>query len=128
MSDDRKYGNWAGESEVIVESDDKTEKQAVSLWRLGHALRDNLDGQAYLLERVLNGWSNPIQVGEEIGKRFAYAHRTIQANLVGFALGLLVGYASEATGSDDRNKTALESARKVKTLVETGELSRGYFI
>jgi len=65
--------------------------------------------------------------GKEIGLQLRFTHRTLQRLAICFALGVIVGL-SEQERSDPRNQTALETAKKLAQMIESGELPMGLYI
>lgn len=81
----------------------------------------------YLLDCYLNYGGKEFREGKEVGSDLRNTHRTLQRSAVAFALGLLVGI-SEQEHTDGRNETAIATAKKIKQMVESGELPLGMYI
>jgi len=85
-----------------------------------------------LLEAFLNSFASGYNRGLTIGSLAVDAgmHRTLQGQLVNFALGILEGYASkmDLAWTDPRNHTAAIAAHKIKSLLDAGELPKQPFI
>jgi hypothetical protein len=65
--------------------------------------------------------------GLAIGKQMATTHPTLQRLFVLFCLQGLVGIADREY-TDDRNKYAIATAKKIKAMAEQGEFPVGGFI
>lgn len=104
------------------------EEIKVPIYPLTRGILANLGGVhffANLLEDLLNfGWD--FNHGLKIGQR--YYHRTIEATLYRFALGIMVGLAGKEGRTDARNQTAIECAVKIKKMLDDGEISRPMMI
>lgn len=114
----------------------ETEEVAtVSLYLLSRSMKE--EHLYALLDQWTNSYSSGLRRGERIGKMFQNSHRTLQGTLVNFALGLLKGISDfseweEKNGwdeqealerlTDPRNRTAVEAARKVVKLLESGDI------
>ena len=122
------YGAWQGAAYARPKTSTDGEwapGPQVNLWELGTWITP--DQFTFLLDTVLNHSGSGTPLGIEVGKRLQHTHRTLQANAVRFALGLLCGIADQQ-GTDARNAAAIGSARKVKQMVAEGELTGGFFV
>src|SRR5512137_945643 len=65
----------------------------------------------YLLSEWLNVGMKDQHNGMEIGKAFEQEHRTIQASLYRWCLGIIIGLSKQEY-TDGRNETAVRNAKK----------------
>src|SRR4030066_1609424 len=96
--------------------------QKISVYFLAKSL--SLENFAAMLDDFLNLGGKGFREGKEIGQQLRFTHRTLQRLAVCFAFGLISGL-SEQEYSDPRNETAIQTAKKVVQLMETGELPVG---
>ena len=82
---------------------------------------------AIILETQVNVMGRGFDRGKAVGERLTHSHRTLQRSAVLFMLGVIVGL-SEQEHTDARNATAIESAKKIATMVENEELPFGGFV
>ena len=82
---------------------------------------------ASLLDDYLNLGGKGFREGKEIGLQLRFTHRTLQRLVICFAFGLISGL-SEQEYTDPRNETAIQTAKKVVQLMESGELPVGLYI
>lgn len=64
--------------------------------------------------------------GIAIGKELLGTHPTLQADAVGLMLNILYAMADKPY-TDARNETAIATARKIRDMVDAGELGRGFY-
>lgn len=81
-------------------------------------------GMAVILQGIVNtGSPKQFSNGEKVGKLLQEAHLTTQGQLVNFLLGILAGLGDQPVEyTDPRNRTAILAARKIKAMVENGEI------
>lgn len=82
---------------------------------------------ASLLSSYLNSFSVDFGTGKSIGKLFHCEHRTLQGSLYRFVLGILVGL-SDQEYTDPRNEVAVRNSKKIRQMIEDGEIEVGYLI
>ncbi|OGO14593.1 MAG: hypothetical protein A2030_08440 [Chloroflexi bacterium RBG_19FT_COMBO_50_10] len=99
--------------------------QTISVYTLAKSL--TLDNFASMLDDFLNLGGKGFREGKEVGLQLRFTHRTLQRLAVCFAFGLIAGL-SEQEYTDPRNETAIQTAKKVVQLMETGELPVGLYI
>jgi len=99
-------------------------KTNASLYAVGRDL--SASGMAYLLDNFLNYGFNEAK-GIQVGLLLRTTHRTLQRLAVVFALGLLYGISKQEY-TDARNETAINTAKKVAEMMDSGELSSGLYI
>jgi hypothetical protein len=56
-----------------------------------------------------------------------FTHRTLQRLAICFAFGIIAGL-SEQEHTDPRNETAIQTAKKIKAMIDKGELLFGLYI
>jgi hypothetical protein len=79
------------------------------------------------LDEFLNLGGKGYREGKEVGLQLRFTHRTLQRLVVCFALGMIAGL-SEQENTDPRNETAIQTAKKLVQLMESGELPLGLYI
>ena len=82
---------------------------------------------AELLDEFLNLGGKGYREGREIGLQLRFTHRTLQRLVICFAFGLILGL-SEQEYTDPRNETAIQTAKKIAQMLETGDLPLGLYI
>lgn len=83
---------------------------------------------AYFLGEYLNvGMKSGFGTGKTVGKFAQRDHRTIQGELIRFALGLIVSL-SDQENTDARNEMPVEMGKKIAKMVEDGTLKMGWMI
>lgn len=87
----------------------------------------NLDGFAEVLDDYLNAGGKQFPEGKKVGLRLRQTHRTLQRQVVAFCLGVICGI-SEQEYTDPRNDVAIKTAKKVREMVDAGELPVGPYI
>lgn len=104
-----------------------TEKTGEELSIYAVARSMTLENFVKLFDEFLNLGGKGYREGQLVGKELRTTHRSLQRLAICFAFGIIVGL-SEQQFTDPRNETAIESARKVKHLIEQGELPFGAYI
>jgi hypothetical protein len=82
---------------------------------------------ARIFDNFLNSGGKQYSSGVEVGKELRTTHRTLQRLAVCFALGIIAGL-SEQEYTDARNETAIKTAKKIKEMVDNGELPLGAYL
>lgn len=82
---------------------------------------------ADFLEDYENKYSNEYAEGQRIGKLLQCSHRTLQGSAVRLLLGILVGIG-DTQYFDARNEKGVAVGKKLKEMIESGELNFGYMI
>ena len=82
---------------------------------------------AKFLTTYLNYFRAGSRLGTEIAKNLLNEHRTLQATTIRFAMGILLGMAQQEY-TDARNEMPVEMCRKIKQMVDDGELRMGWMI
>jgi len=86
-----------------------------------------LGNMAELLEDFVNSGMKDYRDGEEVGKMLQTSHRTLQASVIRFCLGVIVSLGKQEY-TDARNEMPVAMAKKIKALVEDGTLKMGWMI
>lgn len=112
----------------------KTGEVEVSASEIGSHITD--DQLAELLEDYINHFKE-YRHGEKIGKLMENSHRTLQASLFRWALGICIGLSERTItfpnghtieATDGRNEMSVACGKKIKELIENGTLKMGYMI
>lgn len=74
-----------------------------------------------------NKYSNEYAEGQRIGGLLQHSHRTFQGSVARLLLGILVGIG-DTQYFDARNEKAVALGKKLKVMIESGELNFGYMI
>jgi hypothetical protein len=82
---------------------------------------------ADFLDDYLNVGMKDYREGERVGALLQTSHRTIQASVIRFALGIIIGL-SKQDYTDARNEMPIAMGKKITKMVETGELEMGWII
>lgn len=82
---------------------------------------------AEMLGDYMNCFCNEYKKGQEIGKELQNQHRTLQGSVCRLLLGMLVGMG-DTEYFDARNEKAVALGKKLKEMIESGELNYGYMI
>jgi hypothetical protein len=99
--------------------------ETISVYTLAKSL--TLENFASMLDDFLNLGGKGFREGKEIGLQLRFTHRTLQRLVICFAFGLIAGL-SEQEYTDPRNETAIQTAKKIVQLIESGELPVGLYI
>ena len=86
-----------------------------------------MDNFTKLFDEYLNLGGKQYREGQIIGQKLRYTHRSLQRLAICFAFGIIAGL-SEQEYTDARNETAIETAKKVKQMIDQGELPFGLYI
>jgi hypothetical protein len=101
------------------------EEGEVSLMTLAGSL--DTETFAVLFDNFLNRGGKGFRYGEQVGEQLRFAHRTLQGLAYEFCLGVIVGL-SEQEHADMRNHAAVENGKKIKFLLENGELKHQPYV
>jgi len=80
-----------------------------------------------LFDVFLNYGGKQMPEGVKIGTELRNTHRTLQRCAICFALGLIYGI-SDQEYTDLRNGQAIETAKKIKKMIDDGELPVGGYV
>jgi hypothetical protein len=99
--------------------------QTIDVYTLAKSL--TLENFAAMLDDFLNLGGKSYREGREVGLQLRFTHRTLQRLFICFAFGMIAGL-SEQEYTDQRNETAILTAKKVVQLMESGDLPVGLYI
>jgi len=97
----------------------------ISIYTVARSM--TLDNFTKLFDEYLNLGGKQYREGQIIGQKLRYTHRSLQRLAICFAFGIIAGL-SEQEYTDARNETAIETAKKVKQMIDQGELPFGWYI
>jgi hypothetical protein len=86
-----------------------------------------LENMAELLQDFVNSGMKDYRDGEVVGKLLQTSHRTLQASVIRFCLGIIVSLGKQDY-TDARNETPVAMAKKITVMLEDGTLKMGYMI
>lgn len=95
-------------------------------WEVARSI-PTLDEFAGVLDDYLNNGGKQYKDGLVVGRNLRGTHRTLQRQAIGFCLGIICGL-SEQDHTDLRNEAAIETAKKIKEMYETGNLDIGGYL
>jgi 2-hydroxy-3-keto-5-methylthiopentenyl-1-phosphate phosphatase len=110
---------------TIVKDYDGKETARVHTGMLAKSL--TLDNMAELLQDYVNSGMKDMRDGEVVGKLLQTSHRTLQASVIRFCLGVIVSLG-EQEYTDARNEMPVAMAKKIKAMLDNGELKAGWMI
>jgi hypothetical protein len=99
--------------------------ESISIYTVAKSM--TLDNFTKLFDEFLNLGAKDYRSGKEVGLNLRTTHRSLQRLAICFAFGLIAGL-SEQEFTDPRNETAIQTAKKIKEMIEKGELSFGLYI
>lgn len=99
--------------------------ETISVYTLAKSL--TLENFAVMLDDFLNLGGKGFREGKEVGLQLRFTHRTLQRLIICFAFGMISGL-SEQEYTDPRNEVAIQTAKKIVQLMESGELPVGQYI
>jgi hypothetical protein len=82
---------------------------------------------ADFLDEFENKYSNEYAQGQRIGKHIQRIHRTCQGSIIRLLLGILAG-VGDTEYFDERNEMGVSACKKIKQMIDDGELKYGYMI
>ena len=80
----------------------------------------------FITQYVNTGFKDAL-AGEEVASNLLDKHRTLQASVIRFCMGILLGFA-EQEYTDGRNEMPVEMCKKIKQMVDDGELKMGWMV
>jgi hypothetical protein len=110
--------NGEGKREVIVE---------ISTWEIAKAMKGSLDYLPDFLDNLCNGYFTEYKDGIRIGEGLHRTHRTLQATVVRFLLGIIVGISHQKY-TDERNERPVALGQELERMIEDGTLKMGWMI
>lgn len=99
--------------------------ETVSIYTVARSM--TMDNFTKLLDEFLNLGGKQYAEGKIVGSKLRFTHRSLQRLAICFAFGIIAGL-SEQEYVDPRNETAIETAKKVKLMIDQGELPFGLYI
>jgi len=99
--------------------------QTIDVYTLAKSM--TIENFAAMLDDFLNLGGKGFREGKHVGLQLRFTHRTLQRLVVCFAFGMIAGL-SEQEYSDPRNEIAIDTAKKVVKMMESGELPVGRYI
>ena len=99
--------------------------ETIDVYTLAKSL--TLENFASMLDDFLNLGGKGYREGRQVGLQLRFTHRTLQRLVICFAFGMIAGLA-EQEFTDPRNETAIQTAKKVVQLMESGDLPVGSYI
>jgi len=103
----------------------ETTGESISIYAIARSM--TLDNFTKLFDEFLNLGGKQYAEGKIIGMKLRFTHRSLQRLAICFAFGVIAGL-SEQEHTDARNETAVDTAKKVKQLIDQGELPFGFYI
>ena len=99
--------------------------ETVSIYTVARSM--TMDNFTKLFDEFLNLGGKQYAEGMIVGMKLRFTHRSLQRLAICFAFGLISGL-SEQEYVDARNETAVATAKKVKQMIDQGELPFGLYI
>lgn len=99
--------------------------ETVSIYTVARSM--SLDNFTKLFDEYLNLGGKQYAEGKIVGLKLRFTHRSLQRLAVCFAFGIIAGL-SEQEYTDARNETAVATAKKVKLMIDQGDLPFGLYI
>lgn len=100
-------------------------RESISIYTIAKSM--TLDNFTKLFDEFLNLGGKQYADGKIIGMKLRSTHRSLQRLAICFAFGVIAGL-SEQEYTDARNETAVETAKKIKKMIDQGELPFGLYI
>lgn len=85
------------------------------------------ENMAQLLDNHLNSFDDQYKKGLAVGEMLHHTHRTLQASVGRWALGILIGLGRQKY-TDARNEKIVALGQKLDAMIESGELNMGWMI
>ena len=99
--------------------------ETVSIYTVARSM--SLINFTKLFDEYLNLGGKQYAEGKIVGMKLRFTHRSLQRLAICFAFGIIAGL-SEQEYTDARNETAVETAKKIKQMIDQGELPFGLYI
>lgn len=113
------YG-WNSESEKY-----ELTEQRVSIYSIAKSM--TFENFCRLFDDYLNLGAKGFPEGKRVGLQMRMTHRSLQRLVVCFTLGIIIGI-SDQKFSDERNETAIQTAKKIAEMLEKGDLPLGLYL
>lgn len=99
--------------------------ESISIYTISKSM--TLDNFSKFFDEFLNLGAKDFQDGKQVGLKLRFTHRSLQRLAICFAFGIIAGL-SQQEFTDPRNETAIQTAKKIKTMIDLGELPFGLYI
>lgn len=99
--------------------------ESISIYTISKSM--TLDNFSKFFDEFLNLGAKDFQDGKQVGLKLRFTHRSLQRLAICFAFGIIVGL-SQQEFTDARNETAIQTAKKIKTMIDLSELPFGLYI
>lgn len=99
--------------------------ESISVYTISKSM--TLDNFSKLFDEFLNLGGKGYREGQLVGQKLRFTHRSLQRLAICFAFGIIAGL-SEQDHTDPRNDTAIQTAKKIKAMIDQGELPFGLYI
>ena len=99
--------------------------ETVSIYTVARSM--TMDNFTKLFDEYLNLGGKQYAEGKIVGSKLRFTHRSLQRLAICFVLGIIAGL-SDQEYVDARNETAIETAKKIKQMIDEGELPFGLYI
>lgn len=99
--------------------------ETVSIYTVARSM--TMDNFTKLFDEFLNLGGKQYAEGKIVGQRLRFTHRSLQRLVICFVFGIIAGL-SEQEYTDARNETAIQTAKKIKKMIDQGELPFGLYI
>ena len=103
----------------------ETTGESISVYTIARSM--TLDNFTKLFDEFLYLGGKQFREGCLVGQQLRYTHRSLQRLAICFAFGIIAGL-SEQQFTDARNETVVETAKKVRQMIDQGELPFGLYI
>lgn len=113
------------EKYMELEMSGKDSVMQVSIYQIAKNM--TLEQFASFMDDFCNSISIDTKSGVSVGKLLHSSHRTLQASVFRFCMGIIMGIGMQEY-TDPRNEIAVNTAKKIAKMVETGDLELGYMI
>jgi len=87
----------------------------------------SVENMAELLQDFVNSGMKDYREGEEVGKLLQNSHRTLQASVIRFCLGVIVALGKQEY-TDARNEMPVAMAKQITAQLDDGRLKMGWMI
>lgn len=97
----------------------------ISVWKIARVLKHSQ--MAELLDDWCNSGMKDYRDGEVVGKALQNSHRTIQASVMRFCLGVIIALSRQEY-TDARNEMPVQMGKQIAAMIEDGTLKMGWMI
>jgi hypothetical protein len=110
---------------IVIKRYGSEEEEEVSAYLVGKCATSQ--NMADILDEYCNCGMKDYRDGLIVGRLCQNKHRTIQASIIRFCLGVIVGL-SGVEYTDARNETPVKMGKKIESMIKSGDLIMGYMI